>query len=328
MHKRMLGNLEVSAIGLGCMGFSHAYGEPMDEKEAMSAIRYAYDTGYTFFDTAEVYVGEFPDGRKSINEVIVGKALKDVRHKVQIATKYGIRVAPDKSLIPDGRPESIRKSVELSLKNLGTDYIDLYYQHRTNPEVSAVEVAATMQQLIEEGKILHWGISECSEDYLRRADSVCHVDAVQMRYSMMARNVESLFPALEELGIGLVAFSPLANGFLTNGVHSFQQKDSKDYRTSMPQFTEEGYERGKALLDLVQKLADEKNTSISAIALAWMMSKKKYIVPIPGSRKVERIRENASAADIQLSKEEVCSIDEALTGMDFLVFGGHQTRKQ
>ena len=267
MNKRKLGNLEVSSIGLGCMGFSHAYGEPMEENEAVKAIRSAFDIGYTFFDTAEVYVGTFRDGRKSINESLVGKALKDVRHSVQIATKCGISIAPDKSLIPDGRPESIIKAVENSLRNLGTDYIDLYYQHRPDSNVPPEEVAETMEHLIDEGKILHWGISECSEEYLRRADSVCHVTAIQMRYSMMARNVEKMFSTIEELGVGLVAFSPLANGFLTSGIHHFENKDEKDYRTSMPQYTEEGYEKGMTLLSLLSKMAEEKNSTIAAISL-------------------------------------------------------------
>ena len=328
MNKRKLGNLEVSSIGLGCMGFSHAYGEPMEENEAVKAIRSAFDIGYTFFDTAEVYVGTFRDGRKSINESLVGKALKDVRHSVQIATKCGISIAPDKSLIPDGRPESIIKAVENSLRNLGTDYIDLYYQHRPDPNVPPEEVAETMEHLIDEGKILHWGISECSEEYLRRADSVCHVTAIQMRYSMMARNVEKMFSTIEELGVGLVAFSPLANGFLTDGIHHFEHKDEKDYRTSMPQYTSQGYEKGKTLLSLLSKMAEEKNSTIAAISLGWMMSKKPYIVPIPGSRRIERIEENATAADIHLTDDEILSIDNALSSMDFLVFGGHGTKKQ
>ena len=328
MDKRKLGNLEVSSIGLGCMGFSHAYGEPMEESEAVKAIRSAYDLGYTFFDTAEVYVGEFKDGRKSVNECLVGKALKDVRHSVQIATKCGIRIAQDKSLIPDSRPQSIIKAVDNSLRNLGTDYIDLYYQHRPDPNTEPEEVALTMEHLIDEGKILHWGISECSEEYLRRADAVCHVTAVQMRYSMMARNVERMFPTLEELGVGLVAFSPLANGFLTSGIHHFENSDEKDYRTSMPQYTAEGYEKGKALLSLLSRMAEEKNSTIAAISLGWMMSKKPYIVPIPGSRKIERIEENATAADIHLTDDEILSIDNALSSMDFLVFGGHGTQKR
>lgn len=327
MNKRRIGNLEVSSIGLGCMGFSHAYGEPMEENEAMKAIRSAYDLGYTFYDTAEVYAGTFRDGRKSINESLVGKALKDVRHSVQIATKCGISIASDKSLIPDSRPESITKAVENSLHNLETDYIDLYYQHRPDPNVAPEEVALTMKHLIDEGKILHWGISECSEEYLRRADSVCHVTAVQMRYSMMARSAESMFTVLEELGVGLVAFSPLANGFLTSGIHHFTNKDEKDYRTSMPQYTAEGYEKGKGLLSLLSLIAEKKNSSIAAISLGWMMAKKPYIVPIPGSRKIERIEENAAAADIQLTEAEVLSIDNALDSMDFLVFGGHEAKK-
>lgn len=323
MEGRMLGDgLEVSAIGLGCMGFSHAYGEPMEEGEATGLIRAAYDEGYTFFDTAEVYVGQMADGRMSINEELVGRALKDVRGSVQIATKFGITIMPDRSLVPDSRPETIRKSVEASLRKLGSDHIDLYYQHRVDPSVEPETVAEVMKDLIREGKILHWGISECGEDYLRRADAVCHVSAVQMRYSMMARGVEKLFPALEDLGIGLVAFSPLANGFLTAGDHVLSGNDPKDYRYAMGQYTDEGRVKGSKLLDLLASCAQAHGTTIPAISLAWMLSKKPWIVPIPGTRKLERMRENAGAAMVRLSGDELASLDKALDGMDFLVFGG------
>ena len=218
MKARVLGkDLRVSAIGLGCMGFSHAYGAPTGEKDTIRLLRRAFDLGYTFFDTAEVY--GTPDD-PHVNEVLVGKALAPVREQVVIATKFGLRFDFESGkvpvpLIPDSRPETIRRSVEGSLKRLGTDHIDLYFQHRIDPAVEPEEVALVMEDLIREGKITHWGISEANEDYLRRANAVCPVTAVENRYSMMARHYEGLFSVLEELSVGLVAFSPMANGFLT-----------------------------------------------------------------------------------------------------------------
>ena len=243
METRILGkDLTVSAVGLGCMGFSHAYGAPTSEKEAIRLLRRAFDLGYTFFDTAEVY-GTADDPH--VNEELVGKALADVKQHVVIATKFGLRFDRDSGkvplpLVPDSRPETIRRSVEGSLKRLGVDHIDLYFQHRMDPTVKPEEVAGVMADLIKEGKITHWGISEATEDYLRRANGVCPVTAVQNRYSMMARHYESLFPVLEELEIGFVAFSPMANGFLTGKYGKGQQFDPQtDYRAFMPQFTDE-----------------------------------------------------------------------------------------
>lgn len=316
MKTKTLGkDLTVSAVGLGCMGFSHAYGEPTEEKEAVRLLRKAYDLGYTFFDTAEVY-GTPEDPH--VNEELVGKALKDVRDQVVIATKFGLRFDFESGrvpipLIPDSRPETIRSSVEGSLKRLGTDHIDLYFQHRIDPDVSPEEVAGTMAELIKEGKITHWGISEVNEEYLRRANAVCPVTAVQNRYSMMARGYESLFDTLEELQVGLVAFSPMANGFLTGKYSKGQHFDPKtDYRAAMPQFTDEGIEKNQALLQLIHDMAREKNATEAQLSMAWMMCKKDWIVPIPGTRKEERMKENAGAADIHLSKEEVAALDNAL----------------
>lgn len=218
MHTRVLGkDLKVSAVGLGCMGFSHAYGAPTEKGEAIRTLRDSLDMGYTFFDTAECY-GPYE------NEEIVGEVFENCRDQVIIATKFGVAHAPDRSLITDSRPEKIRKSVEGSLKRLKTDCIDLYYQHRIDPKVPPEEVAGMMADLIKEGKITHWGISEATEEYLRRAHAVCPVTAIQNRYSMMFRQYEKLFPALEELHIGFVAFSPLANGLLTEQYdrHAFQ----------------------------------------------------------------------------------------------------------
>lgn len=326
MEKRRIGNTQVSALGLGCMGFSHAYGAPMEENEAIKRIRNAYDLGYTYFDTAEVYKGEYEDGCISYNEEIVAKALKDVRNNVFISTKFGVHINEDRSLKTDSSKKKIIESLNSSLKRLNTDHIDLYYQHRTDPKVEPEEVASLMADLIKEGKILSWGISEVSEEYLRRADKVCHVSAIQNRYSMMARDCEKLFPTLEELDIALVAFSPLANGFLTEATKgSFKNGDSLDYRNFLPQFSEEGYERGKELLDLVRKISLEKNITIAQLSLAWMLSKKTYIIPIPGTRKVERMQENAKAAEVRLNDDEIKMLDDALSKMSLLVFSGSKT---
>lgn len=326
MKKRKLGKSEmyVNPVGLGCMGFSHASGDPVDSETAVKILRQAYEMGYDFFDTAEAYTGVFPDGSISYNEELVGKALHGVRDKVVIATKIGVSHNADRSLRLDSSPETIRNSVEGSLKKLGTDYIDLYYQHRIDPRVDPEVVAETMAQLIKEGKIRYWGISETTEDYLRRANAVCPVTAIQNRYSMMARWYESIFPVCEELDVAYVAFSPMANGFLTGKYTPNTRFEGKqDYRTGMPQYTEGGYEKAKALLQLLAGLAEKKHTTMGQLSLAWMLSKKPYIVPIPGSRKPERLKENLEAGHIILTAEEVAGIDAKLNTMKFEVFGGH-----
>ena len=327
METRVLGkDLMVSAVGLGCMGFSHAYGAPTDEKETIRLLRRAFDLGYTFFDTAEVY--GTPDD-PHINEALVGKALAPVRDQVVITTKFGLRFDRESGkvplpLIPDSRPETIRRSVEGSLRRLGTDHIDLYFQHRIDPAVEPEEVAGVMADLMKEGKITHWGISEANEDYLRRANAVCPVTAVQNRYSMMARKYESLFPVLEELGVGLVAFSPLANGFLTGRYGKGQHfNPATDYRAAMPQFTDEAVDQNAALLKLLNDMAVEKHATPAQISLAWMLCKRPWIVPIPGTRKEDRMTENAGAARIKLSSDEVDALDRALDSMKMsAVFGG------
>lgn len=329
MKKRKLGNsdLFVNPVGLGCMGFSHASGDPVDSAIAIKTLRQAYEMGYDFFDTAEAYTGVFPDGTVSYNEELVGAALKDVRDKVVIATKMGVHHNEDLSLRLDSRPETIRSSVETSLKRLGTDYIDLYYQHRIDPMVEPETVAETMAQLIKEGKIRYWGISETTEDYLRRANGVCPVTAIENRYSMMARWHEKIFPVCEELNVAYVAFSPMANGFLTGKYNPNTKFEGKqDYRAGMPQYTEEGYEKAKALLAFLTELAAKKNATMGQLSLAWMINKKPYIVPIPGSRKPERLKENLEAGEIFLTKEEVAEIDAKLNTMEFEVFGGHSTK--
>lgn len=329
MKKRKLGNsdLFVNPVGLGCMGFSHASGDPVDSATAIKTLRQAYEMGYDFFDTAEAYTGVFPDGTVSYNEELVGAALKDVRDKVVIATKMGVHHNEDLSLRLDSRPETIRSSVETSLKRLGTDYIDLYYQHRIDPMVEPETVAETMAQLIKEGKIRYWGISETTEEYLRRANAVCPVTAIENRYSMMARWHEKIFPVCEELNVAYVAFSPMANGFLTGKYNPNTKFEGKqDFRNGMPQYTEEGYEKAKGLLEYLNDLAEAKNATMGQLSLAWMICKKPYIVPIPGSRKMNRLEENFKAGDVVLTPEEVQKIDDKLSTMQFDVFGGHSTK--
>lgn len=327
MKTRILGkDLKVSAVGLGCMGMTHASGAPANVKEMTELLVQAVDIGYTMFDTAECYTGVNPDGSTAYNEELVGQALKPYRDKIVLATKCGVQHKGD-HLEMDSRPETIRKSVEGSLKKLQTDHIDLYYQHRIDPKVEPEEVAGTMSELIKEGKILYWGISEVDEEYLRRAHKVCPVTAIQNRLSMMYRDYEKLFPVLEELQVGFVAFSPLANGFLTacyQDTSQFEQSPA-DFRSSMPQFTKEGVEQNADLLDLIQTKAKEKDATPAQISLAWMLAKRPYIVPIPGSRKLSRLQENLGAAEIALTKEEVAQIDDALDHMTMSqVFGGHR----
>lgn len=319
-------DLTVGAVGLGCMGFSHAYGPATDEREAAKLIREAYDVGYRFFDTAEVY-GTADDPH--VNERIVGEALRDVRSDVVIASKFGLSFDLESGvvpypLIPDSRPETIRRSVEGSLKRLKTDYIDLYFQHRIDPSVEPEAVAQVMAEIIKEGKITHWGISEANEDYLRRAHAVCPVTAVENRYSMMARQHAALFPVLKELGVGFVAFSPMANGFLTGAYGKGQTFDAQtDYRAAMPQFTDEAVEKNAALLELLRDTAASHNATPAQISLAWMIDRPEHIVPIPGSRKPERMRENLAAGEVNLSAAEVAELDAALDGMEMSdVYGG------
>ena len=324
-------DLTVGAVGLGCMGFSHAYGPATDEHEAAKLIREAYDMGYRFFDTAEVYGTA---GDPHVNERIVGEALREVRSDVVIASKFGLRFDIESGvvpypLIPDSRPETIRRSVEGSLKRLQTDHIDLYFQHRIDPGVEPEAVAQIMSDLIKEGKITHWGISEANEEYLRRAHAVCPVTAVENRYSMMARQHAALFPVLKELGVGFVAFSPMANGFLTGAYGKGEHFDTKtDYRASMPQFTDEAVEKNGALLELLRDTAASHNATPAQISLAWMIDRAEHIVPIPGSRKLERMRENLAAADVNLTLDEISAIDKALDNMDMsAVFGGTALKK-
>lgn len=310
------------------MGMTHASGAPADVKEMTELLAKAVDIGYTLFDTAECYTGVNPDGTTAYNEELVGQALKPYRNRIILATKCGVRHMGD-HLEMDSSRATIRRSVEGSLKKLQTDHIDLYYQHRIDPKVSPEEVADTMKELIQEGKITHWGISEVGEEYLRRANAVCPVTAIQNRFSMMFRDYEKLFPVLEELQIGFVAFSPLANGFLTacyRDTSQFEQSPA-DFRSRMPQFTREGVAQNAELLSLIETMAREKGGTPAQISLAWMLAKRPYIVPIPGSRKESRIRENLAAADIVLTREEVAKMDQALDQMPMSqVFGEHTAK--
>lgn len=332
MQERTLGNsgLRVSAVGLGCMGMSHAYGAPADRKEMIRLIAEAVEMGYTLFDTAESYgTANNPHD----NEELLGEALRPYRDRIVLATKFGIHfgeVGPTGTcdILTDSRPEVIRRSVEESLRRLRTDHIDLYYQHRVDPRREPEEVAGVMADLIREGKIRHWGLSEANEEYLRRAHAVCPIAAIQNRYSMMARWHEQLFPLLEELGIGFVAFSPLANGLLSRQYSATDRFDAAtDYRAAMPQFRPESYAENEALFALIDRLAAQYQATPSQIALAWMLNKRPWIVPIPGTRRLSRLTENGGAADIHLSTADVSAIDQALdhTPMS-AVFGGSRVK--
>ncbi len=333
MKYRILGkDLKVSTVGLGCMGMCHAYGAPADKKEMTKLLEKAIDLGCTFFDTAEIY--GTPQNPHD-NEEFIGKALKQYRNHIVIATKFGIyfdrySLAVNKPLIPSSRPEVIRKSIEGSLKRLNTDHIDLYYQHRNDPNIPIEEVAEVMSKLIKEGKITHWGLSEATEENIRKANAVCPVTAIQNRYSMMARQYETLFDTLEECNIGFVAFSPMANGFLSGKYDKSSKFDeATDYRNVMPQFKAENIEKNRTLLNLLYETAKQKNATAAQISLAWMINKKEYIVPIPGTTKIERLAENLGAANIELSTDEVKALDNALDNMEMSdVFGGTKMSKK
>lgn len=333
MKFRILGmsGLRVSSVGFGCMGMTHAYGRPIDYEDMAELLAEAVNMGYTFFDTAELY--GTPD-HPNYNEEVVGEALAPYRDKVVLATKCGIRfaypeLASNHDIVTDGCPKSIRRSIEGSLRRLRTDHIDLYYQHRIDKNVEPEVVAQTMSDLIKEGKILHWGISETTEEYLRRAHKVCPVTAIQNRYSMMARWHEQLFPVCEELGIGFVAFSPLANGLLTECYNEESKFDGEyDYRAVMPQYQKESFAQNKHLFEMLDQLAEAHHATPAQISLAWMMCKKPWIVPIPGTRRLYRMKENIGAADIALSAEEIANIDKALNTMEMSeVFGGSKIVK-
>lgn len=311
MQKRKLGNsnLEVTAIGLGCMGMSYGYGPPSDKNEMIALIHAAVDRGVTFFDTAEVY-GPYT------NEELVGEALVPFKGKVVIATKFGIYMKDGKQAL-DSKPETIRKSVEGSLKRLQIDAIDLYYQHRVDPEVPIEEVAGIVGELIRDGKVKHWGLSEAGVPTIRRAHAAQPLTAIQSEYSMMWRQPEEeLLPVLEELGIGFVPFSPLGKGFLTGRFDKHSTFDSSDFRSIVPRFTPENLDANQILVNLVKEIAAGKDTTPAQIALAWVLAQEQWIVPIPGTRKRARLEENLGAAEVELTARELRDLNDALSKIE------------
>lgn len=308
MQKRKLGSLEVSALGLGCMGMSHGYGPAKDKAEMISVIRAAVEKGVTFFDTAEVY-GPFT------NEELVGEALAPVRDQVVIATKFGFKPDPDdpsKWNGLDSRPEHIRDVVEASLKRLRIEAIDLLYQHRVDPNVPIEDVAGTVKDLISEGKVRHFGLSEAGVQTIRRAHAVQPVAALQSEYSLWTRGPEAeVLPVLEELGIGFVPFSPLGRGFLTGKIDEGTTFSSSDMRNRLPRFTPEARKANQALIDLLQSIGERKNATPAQIALAWLLAQKPWIVPIPGTTKLSRLEENIGAAAVELTSQDLSEIESA-----------------
>ncbi len=313
MQKRTLGKcgLEVSALGLGCMGMSFSYGPPKDKQEMIALLRTAVERGITFFDTAEIY-GPF------INEELVGEALEPLRDRVVIATKFGFNTGFDPRSPKEGvamlnsRPENIRKVAEESLKRLRTDVIDLFYQHRVDPDVPIEDVAGAVKKLIQEGKVRHFGLSEAGIQTVRRAHAVQPVATVQNEYSLWFRRPEEgLLQMLEELGIGLVPYSPLGKGYLTGTMDAGTTFDSSDFRSSLPRFTPEALQANQALVDLLGRIAAAKQATPAQIALAWLLAQKPWIVPIPGTTKLERLDENIGAAAIHLTTGDLCEIEQA-----------------
>jgi aryl-alcohol dehydrogenase-like predicted oxidoreductase len=309
MKKRKLGksNLEVSALGLGCMGMSFGFGPAMDKNEGIALIRAAVERGVTFFDTAEVY-GPFT------NEELVGEALAPVRSQVKIATKFGFKIDPatGKSAGTDSRPEHIREVAEASLKRLKTDRIDLFYQHRVDANVPIEDVAGTVKDLIQQGKVKHFGLSEAGVKAIRRAHAVQPVTALQSEYSLWWREPEAeILPALEELGIGFVPFSPLGKGFLTGKISADTKFGETDFRNIVPRFTEENRKANQAVVDLITKFAEQKKATPAQVALAWIVVQKPWMVPIPGTTKLHRLDENIGAVNIELTPDDLRQIDIA-----------------
>jgi aryl-alcohol dehydrogenase-like predicted oxidoreductase len=305
--RKLGGKLEVSALGLGCMSMSFGYGPAGDEKEMIKVIRSAVDLGVTFFDTAETY-GPFT------NEVLVGKALAPLRDRVVIATKFGFDIKPDgqRGAGLDSRPAHIKEVAEASLKRLGIETIDLFYQHRVDPNVPIEDVAGAVRDLIRDGKVRHFGLSEASAQTIRRAHAVQSVAALQSEYSLWWREPEEkVLPTLEELGIGFVPFSPLGKGFLTGKIDENTTFDSSDFRNSVPRFSSEARKANLALVEVIGRIAERKHATPAQIALAWLLAQKPWIVPIPGTTKLHRLKENAGAIDVELSASDLAEIDSA-----------------
>lgn len=313
MKSRILGKngLEISELGLGCMGLTFAYGPAPSEKEAIELIRNAYESGITFFDTAEAY-------SQGGNETLLGKAVAPFRDKVVLATKFGF-LEGDATKGLDSRPERIRQVAENSLKYLNTDYIDLFYQHRVDPNVPIEEVAGTIQDLIKEGKIRHWGLSEAGPETIRKAHAVQSVAALQSEYSMFFREPEKeILPLLEELEIGFVPFSPLGRGFLTGAITADTKFAADDFRNSLPKFSDENRKANLALVDLLKNIATEKSATSAQIALAWLLAQKNFIAPIPGTTKIHRLQENIGATNVQLTTEDLAKIEIALSEIEIV----------
>jgi aryl-alcohol dehydrogenase-like predicted oxidoreductase len=312
MQKRKLGksNQEVSAIGLGCMGLSFGYGPPVDKQQGISLIRAAVERGVTFFDTAEVY-GPFT------NEELVGEALAPFRDQVVIATKFGFNIVEGKQSGLNSRPEHIKEVAEASLKRLKTDRIDLFYQHRVDPDVPMEDVAGAVKDLIRQGKVRHFGLSEAGVESIRRAHAVQPVSALQSEYSLFWREPEQeVIPTLEELGIGFVPFSPLGKGFLTGAISKDTQFDKNDFRNVVPRFSPENREANQALVDLIGEFAKQKKASPAQIALAWLLAQKPWMVPIPGTTKLHRLEENIGAAGVTLTAADVRRLNEATSKLE------------
>lgn len=312
MQKRTLGksNLEVSALGLGCMGLSFGYGPAADKQEAISLIRTAVERGITFFDSAEAY-GPFE------NEELLGEALAPVRNQVVIATKFGFKFDGDKQSGTDSRPNHIREVAEASLKRLKTNHIDLFYQHRVDPDVPIEDVAGAVKELIQEGKVRHFGLSEAGVQTIQRAHAVQPVTALQNEYSLWWRKPEEeVLPALEELGIGFVPFSPLGRGFLTGKIDENTTFDKSDFRNIVPRFTPEARKANQALVDLLRRIADRKKATPAQIALAWLLAQKPWIVPIPGTTKLNRLEENIGAVSVELTADDLLEIDSAASKIE------------
>lgn len=308
MQKRTLGNgkLEVSALGLGCMGLSFGYGKPTEKSKAIKLIHSAYEQGVTFFDTAEVY-GAYT------NEELLGEALQPFRDKVVIATKFGFNIENGKSIGVNSRPEHIKQAVEGSLKRLKTDVIDLLYQHRVDTSVPIEDVAGTVKDLIQQGKVKHFGLSEAGVQTIRKAHSVLPVAALQSEYSLWHRKPEQdIIPTLEELGIGFVPFSPLGKGFLTGAISENTQFQENDIRNKVPRFTPENREANKELLTLINEIAKTHNATPAQIALAWLLAQKPFIVPIPGTTKLNRLKENIGGANVALTHNDLQQINTVL----------------
>lgn len=309
MKKRILGKggLEVSAIGLGCMGISQSYGVPLETAEGVKLIRAAFERGITFFDTAEVY-GPYK------NEEVVGEALEPIRDQVVIATKFGFDI--DGSGVPDSRPERIRKAVEGSLRRLRTDYIDLLYQHRVDQKVPMEDVAGTVKELVAEGKVKHFGMSEAGVANIRRANAVLPVAALQSEYSLMWREPEEqIIQVLEELGIGFVPFSPLGKGFLTGTIDANTTFVEKDFRNTVPRFDKDSRVANQAMAETLIRIAGEKNITPAQLALAWVLAQKPWMAPIPGTTKLHRLEENIGATEVELSEGELAEIEAAVSGI-------------